>query len=155
MLNIYFNKSRVEASTFIYFLVLKDQGSTVPQWQIFYRLLREWKNTDGVEKVTRNYIQKLQNIFDLYIFFNLRLDEPLLRQIKCNLWSHHYLHICWLNILLLDRQGTSLACIYFVFTKMAGNKICYILILKMAIADLLVTPDICDAIQRSCSQHSE
>ncbi|KAK2559581.1 hypothetical protein P5673_017652 [Acropora cervicornis] len=36
---------------------------------------------------------------------------------------------------------------------MAGKRITNMLILKMAIADLLVTPDICDAIQRSCSQH--
>ena len=29
---------------------------------------------DDVKKVTRNYIPKLQNISDLYIFFNLRID---------------------------------------------------------------------------------
>ena len=58
---------------------------------------------------------------------------------KCNLWSHHYLHICWLNILLLDRQGTALPSILYLPIKMAGNRITNMLILKMAIADLLVT----------------
>ena len=113
------------------------------------------KNTNDVKKVAHNYIQKLQNSSDLYIFrlisvkisfFSDRLSATfeviitfiIADSIYC-FWigrEHH----CHVSILYLSKwQATE----------------SHILILKMAIADLLVTLDIYDAIQRSCSQHRE
>ena len=50
-------------------LLLRIKDRPIHNGEFFTDFYASEKNTDDVKKAARNYIKKLQNISDLYIFF--------------------------------------------------------------------------------------